>query len=62
MTTYTNTYEWPMPAEDAAYAEYLDNLVDELPGGQSYGVLLYKGDPVGFAMGKQEWLDEQEED
>lgn len=48
--------------DDARYMEYLDNLVDDLPGGHSFGLLLFKGDPGAFRMGRDEWLTEEEDE
>ena len=48
----------PSP-DDYAYMEYLDDLADDLPGGESYGLLLLKGDPTAFFLGRDEWLAEQ---
>ena len=36
---------------DLAYMEYLDNLYDA----PDYGLLLFKGDPTAFELGKEEW-------
>lgn len=44
--------------EDDAYLDYLDELVEELPGGQSYGLLLLKAEPLAFYAGRDEWLRE----
>lgn len=41
-------------AEDKAYMDYLDELFETTP---SFGLLLYKGDPIAFEHGKSEWLD-----
>jgi hypothetical protein len=53
----TEGYATPS-ADDLAYMDYLDDLA-ELPGGHSFGQLLFKGDPVAFRMGLAEWLEEQ---
>ncbi len=43
-------------ADECAYMDYLDNLYDA----PDYGLLSRKGDPVGFEVGMNEWLAEQE--
>ena len=46
---------------DIAYMEHLDTLAPDLPcGGDSFGLLLYKGDPPCFRTGKAEWLASQD--
>jgi hypothetical protein len=36
---------------DISYMDYLDNLYDA----PDYGLLLFKGDPTAFELGKEEW-------
>jgi hypothetical protein len=43
----------PSPKE-IAYMEYLDEIA-ELPSGHSFGLLLFKGDPIAFRLGLEEW-------
>ncbi len=46
---------WQEPTENERnYMEYLDELVN---APISYGLLLFKGDPIAFRLGCQEWLD-----
>lgn len=41
--------------EENAYMEYLDEVY-----GPGYGLLLYKGDPIAFEVGMEEWLLENQ--
>ena len=42
--------------EDKLYMEYLDEIYPDI----GYGLLLYKGDPIAFSVGMNEWLLEKE--
>ena len=46
--------------EESAYMRFLDGIYDA----PDYGLLLYKGDPICFEIGMNEWLlnNELEED
>jgi hypothetical protein len=44
-------------SDDLEYMEYLDEI-GELPNGHSFGLLLFKADPIAFRMGRDEWLIE----
>lgn len=39
--------------EDIDYMDYLDDLYDTQP---PFGLLLFKGDPIAFRLGRGEWL------
>lgn len=41
--------------DDCAYMEYLDDLYDA----PDYGLLMFKGDPDAFNIGRDEWLAER---
>jgi len=43
-----------MDNEDRNYMNYLD----EVYGVDGYGLLMIKGDPIAFEVGKNEWLKE----
>ena len=62
MATYTIEYTWPPSEEDQEYMDYLDNFSDDLPGGYSLGMLIYKADPIAFYTGKEDWLSEKEDE
>jgi len=40
---------------DKRYIDYLDGLYDA----PDYGLLMFKGDPTAFEIGKNEWLSER---
>ena len=42
--------------DDRRYIEYLN----EVWGDCDHGLLLFKGDPIAFEIGREEWLREQE--
>ena len=41
--------------DDLAFIEYLDELA-EVPTAHSFGLLLFKGDPVAFRLGLADFL------
>jgi hypothetical protein len=43
---------------DRRYMDYLDECYDA----PSYGLLMFKGDPTAFSIGKAEWLAEEDEE
>ncbi len=46
-----------MEEDDKRYIEYLNETCDC----DSYGLLMFKGDPIAFEVGRNEWLREQDE-
>ena len=48
----------PTP-DDLAYMEYLNEIWDI--GDFDFGLLLYKGDPVTFRLGRDEWIAAKED-
>ena len=42
--------------EETAYMDYLEGIYDA----PDYGLLLYKGDPIAFEIGMNEWLSNNE--
>ena len=42
--------------EETAYMDYLEGIFDA----PDYGLLLYKGDPIAFEIGMNEWLSNNE--
>jgi len=52
---------WTIPSrDDQAYIDYLDTVAGYRPCGHSFGVLLFKADPVSFRLESREWLAERE--
>ena len=49
------TIEGPatLSQDDLDFIEYLDELA-EVPTGHSFGLLLFKGDPIAFRLGRDE--------
>src|SRR3954464_6686033 len=62
MTREIPTIEgWTIPSpDDQAYIDYLDAVAGYRPCGHSFGVLLFKADPVSFRLELREWLAERE--
>lgn len=41
--------------DERDYMDYLEDVYDA----PDYGLLLYKGDPIAFEIGMNEWLQEE---
>lgn len=46
--------------DDVAYMEYLDELAGETA--PDYGLLVFKGDPTAFTLGRDEWAGREPRD
>ena len=60
MTAEIPTIEGPQTpsTDDLEYMDYLNGLWDV--GGFDFGLLLFKGDPAAFRIGRDEWLAERD--